>query len=130
MVYGAADGDFLNELTNRYETRILDIKTILLRPAFRFRIPLVRQNETDIFVLNIEPGIYLPLSSEKRKSNILVEHLSKKRMDWMYTSLKTSITLDLCPIFLSIGYSMTDFSHQVDKYRLTHAGFIQIRYAF
>ncbi len=78
MVYGAADGDFLNELTNEYETRILDIKTILLRPAFRFRVPLVRQNETDIFVLNIESGIYLPLSSEKRKSNILVEHLSKK----------------------------------------------------
>ncbi len=45
MVYGAADGDFLNELTNEYETRILDIKTILLRPAFRFRVPLVSRTK-------------------------------------------------------------------------------------
>lgn len=48
----------------------------------------------------------------------------------MYTSLKTYGTHYISVRYFFLLAIMTDFSHQVDKYRLTHTGFIQIGYAF
>lgn len=130
FMLGAADQDYYNNITQKFENRILNIQTLLLRPAIRFRFPIAYQNKAELFALNIEPGVYIPVGSEKYKSNIIAEQLGNKKMDWLYLNLKTAITLDLCPLFLSVGYSITDFSHQVDNFRLTHTGFIQIGYAF
>jgi len=130
FMFGNADNDFFNNITGEYERRILDVKTLLFRPSVRFRFPIAYQNKDELFALNIEPGLYIPLGSEKYSPNLISEKLGNKKMDWCHISLKTYVTLDLCPVFLSIGYSVSDFSHEVDQYRLTHTGFIQIGYAF
>lgn len=130
FMFGTADDDKFNNITGEFERKLLDIRTLLFRPAIRFRFPVARQNNAELFALNIEPGLYIPIGSEEYKPNSIADMLGNKKMDWCYLNLKTYLTLDLCPIFLSIGYAVTDFSHKPDQYRLTHSGFIQIGYAF
>lgn len=130
FILGIADDDYYNNFTGEYERRLFDIQTLLFRTSVRFRYPIVRQNKAELFALNIEPGVCAPIGSEKFKANIISDQLGNKKMNWLYFHLKTYITLDLCPIFLSVGYSVTDFSHEVDKFRFTHSGFLQIGYAF
>lgn len=132
LMYGVADSNFYNYYTNSYEDRILDVKTLLFRPALRLRAPIARQHKdkAELFALNIEPGLYIPAGREDFSPNLIADKLGNKRLDWCYFNLRSYLTLDLCPIFVSIGYSVTDFSHQVDEYRLTHTGFLQIGFAF
>lgn len=129
-VFGSADDDYYNVFTGEYEQRLIDIQTLLFRPSVRFRFPIAYQNKTELFALNIEPGVYIPLGKEKFKPNIIADQFGYKKIDWLYLNLKTAITLDICPLFLSIGYTVTDFSHEADKFRLTHSGFIQLGYIF
>lgn len=131
-VFGSADDNIFNTITGEYEQTFIDIQTLLFRPAVRFRFPIAYQNKEELFALNIEPGVYIPVGNEKYKPNIIADQfqLGNKKMDWLYLNLKTMITLDIRPLFLSIGYTVTDFSHQVDKFRLTHTGFIQLGYIF
>jgi len=124
------DENYYNDFTGEYESRFFDTQTLLLRPAIRFRFLVAKQNNIELFALNIEPGVYIPIGPEKYKPNILADQLGYKKMDWLYLSLKTYLTLDLYPSFLSIGYTVTDFSHEADKFRLTHTGFIQFGYTF
>lgn len=126
LMYGTADyNDYYND-----DYRLLDVKTLLFRPAMRFRVPIARQHKAELFALNIEPGLYIPAGREDFSPNLIADKLGNKRLDWCYLNFRTYLTLDLCPIFVSIGYTVTDFSHQVDIYRLTHTGFLQIGFAF
>lgn len=130
FILGVTDEDYYNSITGEFEKRFFDLQTLLLRPAVRFRIPIAYQNKAELFALNIEPGIYIPIGKNEYKPNSIADQLGNKNLDWLYLNLKTAITLDLCPLFLSVGYTVSDFSHQADKFRLTHTGFIQIGFAF
>lgn len=130
FMLGVTDEEYYNNITGEFENYFFDLQTLLLRPAVRFRLPIAYQNKAELFALNIEPGIYIPIGKEKHKLNIIADQLGNKSLDWLYLNLKTAITLDLCPLFLSVGYTVTDFSYQADKFRLTHTGFIQIGYSF
>jgi hypothetical protein len=93
-------------------------------------MPIARQNNAELFALNIEPGIYIPIGTEKYCTNWIADLFGNKKMDWCYLNVKSYITLDLCPVFLSVGYAVSDFSHAIEHFRLTHTGFLQIGMVF
>lgn len=116
--------------TGKYENRLFEPKTIHFRPAVRFRFPIAYQEKTELLALNLEPGLYLPIGADDYSPSYVMETLGNKKERWCYLNLKAAITLNLCPLFISIGYMVTDFSHKNDPYRFSHTGFMQIGYVF
>lgn len=116
-----------NEYTQKSEFNYFDMRTIMFCPAVRLRTPLGRFKDAE-FALNMEPGISIPIGLDEFRSPVLTDYY--RTVEWLYLNLKTYITLDLCPVFLSVGYAVTDLSHQIDLFRYTHTVFIQIGLAF
>ncbi|GEM_PF-2616088 len=77
---------------------------LLFRPALRFRVPLLKESEEDIFVFNIEPGLLCDLSFPPNN-----QAAHRRGPAWLFSQVKAYLTLDLDSWLFSAGVGMSDF---------------------
>lgn len=82
----------------------------LLRPALRICFPLVKDEEGDLIVLNVEPGVFLDLAPNEDRRPIERKHTYEK----LFFHLKGYLAMDLNHCQLSLGCGFSNFG--IDKY--------------
>ncbi|MDR3142013.1 MAG: hypothetical protein LBU37_09860 [Tannerellaceae bacterium] len=78
-------------------------RALLVRPAVRLRLPLFKESGEDMFVFNMESGLFLSLIPNERLT------IKNKGGRWLYYHLKGYLSIDLDQFLFSAGYSFSDF---------------------